>query len=97
MGKIINLTGRTAPVRWTIEVGDCEDYVRCHYIDESVRGAHWKVFIMAPTVDRVQELIEEAKLQLNRCIAANVVHSECVPIGHRTKAAKSAAGRRAAE
>ena len=66
MGKIIDMTAREAPVRWVIEVGDCEDYFHCRYIGESISGAHWRVFIQASTIDRVQGLLEKAKEQLNR-------------------------------
>lgn len=66
MGKIIDLRARAAPVRWTIQVGDCEDFIQCRYLTESITmsAPHWKVFIMASTVDHVQMLIEKAKEQM---------------------------------
>lgn len=99
MGKVIDLTTGDTKIWWRVVAGclsDGNEKIQCDYVgdDEDFRGAQWSVCIRASTVDRIYELIEEAKLRLNRCIAANAVHSEYVPVGHKTKAAKPAAGRR---
>ena len=72
IGKVIDLTGGTSPVKWFVIVGyGRSDHILCCYVgdDELYEGAQWAVSLETSTIDRVPELIVQAKHQLAREMA----------------------------
>ena len=100
MGKVIDLTAKDTPIWWSIRAGcpfDDGERIQCDYVgdDKDFRGAQWAIVVRASSIDRVQELVEAAKLLLARSMAANVKHGECAfPKVGRKAAERQRGGRK---